>query len=59
MVAVKGLVDLRRQARPDVWTVAVANGLHQQILEARFFEHLAEDVKDAALQVPRSRPQAS
>ena len=50
MVVVECLVDLRRQARPDIRAIAVADSLHQEVFEACLLEHLAEDVKDAALQ---------
>src|SRR5690606_11002332 len=40
--------DLLVQARADLRLVAVADGLEQQILEARLLEDLAEDVEDTA-----------
>jgi hypothetical protein len=49
MVAVKRLIHLLRQARAHFRLVTVTDGLYQQVLEAGFLEHLAENVEDAAL----------
>ena len=59
VVVVEGVVDLLRQAGTHFGLVAVADGLHEQVLEAHAFEHFAEDVEDAALAGRRSRSAAS
>src|SRR5690242_19801102 len=44
VVAIKRLVDFLREARTHLRLIAVTDGLDQKVLEAGFFEDLAENV---------------
>ena len=50
VIVVERVVDLLRQLGAHLGAVAVADGLHEQLLEAHAFEHIAEDIEDATLQ---------
>ena len=50
MVDVEGLVDFLSQPRANFRLVAVADRLHEQVLEARLLEDFAQDVEYTALQ---------
>ena len=49
VIVVECLVDLLGEARTDFRLVAVADRLHQQILETHLLKDLAQNVEDAAL----------
>ena len=50
VLAVEGVVDALAEPGADLGLVAVADGLEEQVLEARLLEDLAEDVEDAAFE---------